>query len=86
MTDKDFDPGLPGVPGVFPAEPDDRPVWFGIMFTDSTVTVKRYFEYGDVQEAEESDFVAYVTRFITADNRTEAMAEAQRLITARYAL
>ena len=75
---------LTKVPGVFAPEPDNTPVWYGIMFTDTSMTVKRYFSHGDVQEAIDSDFVAHVIRLFTADNRADAMKEAQRLIMALH--
>ena len=77
-----MDDGNLRVPGVFAPEPDDAPVWFGILFTDGSITVKRYFDYGDLSEADSSTFVKATTILFKAENRKLAMAEGTRLMTA----
>lgn len=60
----------------------EDPTWFGLLFTDGSVTVKRYFDYKDLQEADASSFVAHVTVLFDRPNRDQAMTEAVRLVKA----
>ena len=66
--------------GLRVVEADDGPVWYGIMFTDGSTTVKRYFDYKDISEAESSYFVKHVTRLFEADDREKAMVRGKALL------
>jgi hypothetical protein len=70
--------------GVRVVEPDDGPVWYGILFNDQSITVKRYFDYGDLREAQSSDFVKYVTRLFEARDRQIAMNIATAKIARKF--
>lgn len=47
--------------------------WWGYRHVDGSIHAKRFFENRDIQEADESDFVAATTSPFEADNREEAI-------------
>jgi len=59
----------------------DKLEWYAYRLTNGEVKVKRYFgDYGDIVEAEDSEFVALVTEPYQADNRGAAMNKAAKLL------
>ena len=53
--------------------------WWGYVHVNGTLHVKRYFDMGDLREAAESDFVAFVYGTWDIDNREDAMKKLERL-------
>jgi len=47
--------------------------WYGYLHVNGTIHVKRFFDYGDIHEAESSDFVVRVVGPFDAGSRDEAM-------------
>ena len=84
MADKDFDYGLP-TPGMLGEDPalHDRLVWYGVLHTEGTLSVKRYHSWLDYKEAGDSDFTKITTRIFEANTQDEAITEAVRLVRAR---
>ena len=51
-------------------------MWWGYLHTNNTVQVKRFFDYRDIREAQQSDFVVKTTLPFSAANRQDAMRKA----------
>lgn len=47
-------------------------MWWGYRHVDGSIHVKRFFDDRDIQEADESDFVAVTAGPYEADTREEA--------------
>lgn len=47
--------------------------WWGYVHIDGSHHVKRFFNYGDLEEAQESPFVLRVSKAFLAANREEAL-------------
>lgn len=47
-------------------------LWWGYRHIDGSVHIKRFFDDRDIQEADESDFVAMTTGPYQTDDRDEA--------------
>ena len=55
-------------------------MWWGYRHINGTLQVKRFFDYQDLNEARESDFVEIVSEIFEAENRQDALEKlAQRL-------
>jgi len=55
-------------------------VWYGILFLDESITVKRLLSFEDYKEVQESDFVKETTITFTAVNRADAIDKAVELL------
>jgi len=50
--------------------------WYGYLLTNGEIQVKRYFDRRDIEEANESDFVALVLPPFDAEHREDALDQA----------
>ena len=55
--------------------------WYAYRHVNGGIHVKRFWgDYGDVTEAQESDFVSKVTNVFRAEDRETAIAKAAKLL------
>ena len=54
--------------------------WWGYIHVDGSLHVKRFFDFGDILEAQASDFVKSVTAPFEADSRSESMEVYKRIL------
>ncbi len=54
--------------------------WWGYLHVNGSIQVKRYFDQRDLEEAEQSDFVQFVTATFDAKDRADALQKAQELL------
>lgn len=54
--------------------------WWGYKHTNGTINVKRFWDYQDIDEARESDFVVRVSAVFNARSREEALSICCRVL------
>lgn len=54
--------------------------WYGYVYTNGDLQVKRWFDDRDIEDARESPFVSRVFSKFTAYNREDALQHIRRLL------
>jgi len=54
--------------------------WWGYIHIDGSIHVKRFIDFGDILEAQSSDFVKSITGPFEANSRSEAIEAYKRIL------
>lgn len=81
MADKDFDYGLP-TPCLLGIDPELilRPIFFGVLHTDRTITVERYRGWIHYKDIGDKDTTIWTTRLFEEGNAERAYTKAHGMI------